>query len=235
MNPNLSLTDTQYIAWRALANATAIANLPITQAGAYRPKQWNSEDSKELFYISGSQGDYFFDAVLKVEHVNQRRLTMHPVQTGANIADHSYQIPARVTMEIGVSDVMDSYSPDGLPVSLGNGLVNSGGAKSVNAYQTLRKLQDSGEPLTVVTRLNTYENMVIESMTNPEDFKTVYSMKALITFQQIITASVAVRKVSLAPHTAVDTPKGAPQLIQVNNSNSRELLGFSITIPQRII
>ena len=76
-NPNLGLTNVQYFPWRASAEAIAGSAYIFDPANVsnnpYRPKQWNE---KLLFFLTekNSEGDYYyyFDAVLKTEHVNQR-------------------------------------------------------------------------------------------------------------------------------------------------------------------
>ena len=81
--------------------------------------------------------------------------TEHPVQTGASIADHAYIVPARLVLDIGMSDAMDAYfSPT---------TWSGSDSKSVAAYQTMLALQFSRIPLTITTKLRTYQNMVIDS------------------------------------------------------------------------
>lgn len=144
MNPELNIKDEEGLDWSTSTEDSERfddenAYTQSSAVRAYRPKIWDEPDTKMLFYITDNQGnDYFFDGVLRVEHSSQRRLTQHPVQTGANITDHSFQVPSKLTMEIGVSDSMDFYK---LSWS-GNAL-----SKSVNAYQKLREIQDSGQPL----------------------------------------------------------------------------------------
>jgi hypothetical protein len=223
-NPNLGLTNAQYSPWRASAEAIAGSSYIFDPANVgntpYRPKQWNEE---LLFFLTASVYDlntkeystryYYFDGVLKTEHVNQRRITQHPVQVGANITDHSFQLPARLTMEIGVSDAMDCYS-------LSNDWTSETVGRSINAFQGLKKLQESGKSLSVTTRLFTYDNMVIESISVPEDYRTLYTLRASIIFQQIITVQISSTKISTMPHTVKQTFKGPQQKITVSGNNS---------------
>jgi len=126
-----------------------------------------------------SEKNYFFDAYLKIDHERRLTVTEHPVQTGANISDHAYLMPATVVMEIGMSDAMDAYE---------SGQFQGDTSKSVSAYKTLERLHEARIPLTVVTRLGKYENMIIEHIHAPDEAKTQYGLKVTVTFKQIIMA-----------------------------------------------
>jgi len=230
-NPNLGLTNTQYSPWKASAETIAGSAYIFDPANVsnnpYRPKQWG-EKEKLLFYITVKNYngeeinyDYFFDGVLKTEHVNQRRITQHPVQVGANIADHSFQLPARLTMEIGVSDVMDCYKKS-------QEWIKYTSSRSINAFQELKKIQETGVALSVTTRLFTYDNMVIESISVPEDYRTLYTLRASIIFQQIITVQTSTVKISTTKQKTVETKKGPQQKITIsgNNSENSNLTNF---------
>jgi len=127
-----------------------------------------------------SEKNYFFDAYLKIDHQRRLTVTEHPVQTGANISDHAYLMPAVVVMEIGMSDAMDAYE---------SGQFQGDTSKSVSAYKTLERLHEARIPLTVVTRLGKYENMIIEDIHAPDEAKTQYGLKVTVTFKQIIMAT----------------------------------------------
>ena len=190
-----SLTDAQYAPWRTVVNAVGLATMePMSNPlKGYRPKIWDTQE-KAMFYMEDNEAtSYFFDAVLKTEHVGTRRLTTHPIQTGSAITDHSYRIPSTLTMEIGVSDAMDCYS-EYFDWKKGYG------ERSVNAYQALAKLRDSGEPLDVTTRLYVYKNMVIESLSAIEEYKTRNELRATVRFTEIIIAEgISSSKESIDP------------------------------------
>jgi hypothetical protein len=183
------------------------------------PPEWgqNPQDMEQLVQMRTNISDdssgteqaqataYFFDAIIRVEHTSSLRITEHPVQTGANISDHAYIMPAHVVMEIGMSDVMDT---------LITGQFSDNKSKSVSAYQTLKRLQARRMPLTVTTRLNVYKNMLIEQLTSPDDAKTLYGLRATVIMKEIITVDVSNVTVSARPQTTGNTPKGPIQAAQ---------------------
>ena len=172
--------------WNAyVINNTAQLNTDIgnARANAFRPPQW-SDQSQTIFartIISNSEVNYIFDAIIRQEHTQMLRVTEHPVQTGANIIDHAYQLPATLMLEIGMSDAMDTFF---------KGQFNGPYTKSVNAYQKIKELQSKRQPLEIHTRLDTYRNMVIEEIRAQEDYKTLHALKCVITLRQIIMATV---------------------------------------------
>lgn len=161
-----------------------------------------------------------FDAVLRTEHLNSRQITSHPVNNQANISDHSYKIPATLTMDVGVSDVMYNFNPVNIIMSDSN-------SRSVNAFQKLNELADLGEPLTVYTRLKTYKNMVIESVRAREDYKSITEMRATINFQQIqIASGVRIAPVSAEAFTVPDKTESTDQPIDFNATNAGAIKSF---------
>lgn len=137
-----------------------------------------------------------FDAVLRARHSQGLQITEHPIQTGANISDHAYLLPFRLTLEIGMSDAMAQYK---------TGMWVGASSKSVSAYQTLLKLQAARVFLTLTTRLQTYQNMLIEEITPEEDSKTIAGLRATISFKQVFTATVATQDESARPNTTDNT------------------------------
>lgn len=143
---------------------------------------------------------FFFDAIFRVNHLQELQVTSHPVQGG--LADHAFLQPNRVTLEIGMSDAMASYSL---------GAYSGGGSKSVNAYQMLYSLQRSRLPITLTTRLQSYDNMSIVSLTTSDTSQTRYGLKASVTLQQLILATVSTSTASARPSVTGATPIGSIQ------------------------
>jgi hypothetical protein len=157
---------------------------------------------KTAFHPNTAPQLYVFDAVFKVGHSQPVVITQNPIQTGANITDHAFLRPARVTMGIGMSDVMDAYAP---------GMWVGNSSKSVSAFQVLDSLRAARIPLTVTTRLKTYVNMLIEDIRADDSIKTLYGLSAVIEFQQIFVASVATQGVSARTQTTDSSALGAVQ------------------------
>lgn len=170
-------------------------------------------DIPQLIGVKTNIGGYFFDAFLKVDHNSSLRITDHPVEEGANITDHAYVEPKTLTMEIGMSDACISFI---------NGQFTEKYTRSVSAFDVLVNLQEQRIPLKVHTRLKTYENMLIETITVPDDYMTQYGLRATVGLRQIIvvkTETVVIpNRVSKKPHKTGETNRGTVQPIPVQQS-----------------
>lgn len=203
-----------------MATLPPITAQPTTSpAGAtgsgYRPEVWNQP---ALIMITGTlpstsggantgqQGQaftYVFDAVFRNEHDQSMTPTRLPVQTGANITDHIFVNPALLVMDIGMSDVMDSFTA---------GMWGAAGSsKSVSAYQKLLTLELARVAVTIQTRLNTYQNMVLCQLKPMEDSKTRHSLRCTIRWEQIFIASITNVGHSTDPQTTDSTNLGDAQ------------------------
>ena len=96
---------------------TAVGVLGAFQNGqrdiGYRPRTWQSSlaDPLQMVLVQTNISGLFFDGVMSTETEEQLTITSHPVQSGANISDHAYREPTRISMEIFMSDVMASRQP----------------------------------------------------------------------------------------------------------------------------
>lgn len=177
----------------------------------YRPEQWQNNNPVPVVinfpglgstapYVQNSsitavlpQGQtyYVFDAVIELSHEQELELTHHPVQSGASISDHAYIMPARLTLDVAMSDALDSYEqPDTWSGST---------SKSISAYQTMLAIQQSRIPLSLTTKLRNYSNMVARSVNPRDTAKTFAGLRMSVVFEQIIIASINVLAVSDRP------------------------------------
>ena len=177
----------------------------------YSPSVWGSWlGAQQVLMVKTNIGGYFFDAVFSVDTEHSLTVTQHPVQTGANISDHAFVNPIRMTMQIGVSDAM-AYR-------VGANYGGDGGTKSVQAYRLLCKLQELRIPMQVVTRLNTYQNMLIESIDVSDDVSTLCALKATVNLVQVLVVNVGTEKVSARQWTTGAQRKS--QEVQPKGDNS---------------
>lgn len=150
-----------------------------------------------------------FDAVFRIEHEQEVRATEHPVQGGANISDDAIIMPARVTMSIGMSDAMDAYVA---------GQWSAAASKSVSCFQTLQALAATKQPLTITTRLFTYQNVILEMISAQDDAKTTVGLRAQLRFRQIFIGTVTTTPVSTRPHTTNSTLIGTKPSLPIDST-----------------
>ena len=171
-------------------------------------------ENQQLIYVYTNVAGYFFDAFLRVDHTTKLNITQHPVETGANITDHAFIEPAELVIEIGMSDTAKSIV---------KGQFNDGDSRSVTAYKLLKELQQQRIPLQINTRLGLYKNMLIETIAAPDDYKTLYGLRATVTFREIIIASTKTVKISARPHVTDSTNRGNVEPVVPNQSFAYQL------------
>jgi hypothetical protein len=67
---------------------------------------------------------------------------------------------------------------------------------SNDMFKSLETLQASRHPTTVVTRFKTYRNMLIMSISTPDDFTTMNALKSMIMLREIPVVGTATVEVS---------------------------------------
>lgn len=171
-----------------------------------------------LIYIKTTIGGYFFDAVFSTGHSTHLNITSHPVQLGANISDHAYMEPARITVDLGMSDAH---------LSLVSGQFSTAASRSKAAYEALVKLQSDRKPFTVVTRLSSYDNILLEDLSSTEDNKSYNGLRATATLRQIIMVSVpTLNKISARPQTTGKTPLGNIPAVTPKETTASKIEGW---------
>jgi hypothetical protein len=103
-------------------------------------------------------------------------------------------------------------------VSRPSAISDVGSGRSINAWQALKSMQLERAPLTVTTRLQTYENMIIEELSAPDDYRTLNALKCTVHLKQIIFANVAEIAVSQRKSTAAPTSGGQQSVQTVNKT-----------------
>jgi hypothetical protein len=206
LNRVSSIYATPEIIWSyyKIVTTSALSALQSLYGNGYRPPEWGLKDTLTTYIIDMYGVGYFFDAIMRIEHDTTTRITEHPVQSGANLSDHAYQLPARVTLEVNMSDAMDVFQP---------GQFSSFSTKSISAYQQLLAFQKARLPLQIVTRLNQYDNMLIEHISAPDDVSSLHGLRCIVNLRQIMTAQVAqiIAVQSADKNTTDTTQKGVVQ------------------------
>lgn len=198
-----------------------------------------------------SIGGYVFDIYQSINHSLTSSITSHPTQFGANISDHKFDEPDQLVFQIGMSDasqdlVVGQFYKTGFKrqlkkvqmaedgsiikekfkdklkrwkLDLTNFLSNS---RSVNAFNTLVRLKIEGQPMTCVTRLKTYNNMIIQSITADDTVETKYGLRATVTLREIIVAEPQKVQVNSSAQITQTTGKGSTNALDFDTTSKRE-------------
>lgn len=116
-------------------------------------------------------GSFEFDCALEEAHESSISITDNPMESGASATDHSYVNP----VVCSVHGRMLTYDP-----------VNGGGSDSrpTEAYDYLVYMQKTREPLTIISNIKQYQNMLLQSiqLVKNEEDGAIFTM----TFREII-------------------------------------------------
>lgn len=181
------------------------------------------EDLQELILIKTNIAGYFFDGFMNVDHSFKTTVTSHPVQTGANISDHAYDEPAEVSMTIIMSDTKsDKVAGQFAGISY---------TRSVAAFNILRELQKQRIPLQVHTRLQTYKNMLITSLSVSDSITTLNGLEASVTMEEILVSNIKTVKISKRVQTTNTTSSGEKNAKEIDSTLLRmiaEYVGYKV-------
>ena len=190
----------------ASAQTNALTAQTQSVPALYRPPQWSSQVAKTSIIVpaaNGGQQSYLvFDAVFRAQHNTSFTKTLLPVQTGSAISDHIYINPARIVLEIGMSDAFDSYAAD---------MWTGNSSKSVNAYETILALAQARTPFTLNTRLKSYSNVTIDDIRSTDDARTMNGLRMEIQMSETFIAQIVTQVISARPQTSNATPQGTLQ------------------------
>jgi len=141
----------------------------MSQTTFLRPRQrWGAS-------IHEADGSFFlFDATVSESPTHEGSLTKHPVEDGADVSDHYQNEPDTLALVCGLTN-----SP--LPAQ-GEPEQN----RDVVLYKDLVAIKDRGEPITVVTGIDVYENMVITRITFTRDPQTGQALLLNLDLEEVI-------------------------------------------------
>ncbi len=167
-----------------------------------------------MLYCKTNIGGDFFDGFITVDVTSELEITENPVETGTAIADHAYVKPVQIDMNIVMSDVHKSLVAEQF---------TGGWSRSVKAFELLTKMQTDRIPVSVLTRVGLYENMLIKRIVSNDDAKTYRGLNAQVSLVELPIARVRVVEISSAPQTTIDTEMG-----KINATNTTEKEDSSI-------
>ena len=145
--------------------------------------------------IEADDSQIAFDCTVSEQHSDTLEVTEHPVEEGADVADHARKMPDVLTLQgiisnqpilLNVADDLQPSVPGGSPDN-----------RAQDAYDEFRRLQAAASLLTVKTELRDYESMVITTITTNRDKTT----------RNILDVSLSLREFRKATVESVEAPE----------------------------
>lgn len=154
-----------------------------------------------FFVVLSKIGDIEIDAVLSEEHHFDTHITQNPVEDGTIFSDNSVLLPVILEIEGRISDAsLTSFFP-------------SVKGHSIDQYKKLVALQISRETFSVSTGINTYENMMFESLSFPRIAEDGQSLR----FNAVIRELQIVGNEAKTNRTRIDESVRHTALSSTNN------------------
>lgn len=182
-------------------------------------------------------------ATVEEQHSDELRITEHPVEEGAAIADHAYKMPAEVTIRgiwsnsptapsgivgqaVAAGAALSANVAVGVAASLPQTisavqsiLTSSGGIDAVSSiYARLLALQISRTPFDVYTGKRVYRDMLMQTIAVDTSAKSENSLVATIRCKQVLIVRTQVVTLQAAAQkdpqaTAAVVDRGAQNLV----------------------
>ena len=123
-----------------------------------------------------------FDATLREEHAVENAVTDNPIETGGIVTDHVQTLPRVLTMDTIVSTTPDSLLGVAAGIDVG---IPPSLQRHIDVWRRLEAAAEARIPLTVLTTLRAYQNMVIRRLTTPRTLETTNALIYTIEFRQV--------------------------------------------------
>lgn len=128
-----------------------------------------------------------FDATISESHRKANEVTSHPVEAGVDVSDHIRPQPEEIDINGIVSDTPLVYLPSLRATSPIEGDLTRPTERADAAYKELQRVMDSGQLVTVVTKLREYESMAITIFGVDRDASTGNVLNATLSLRQVVT------------------------------------------------
>lgn len=138
------------------------------------------------------------DVILEEVHRSELEITRNPIEFGADVTDHAYVQPKRLTLRGA-----HASRPGAAGIIFG-----LDGSRAAAAYGQLLMLQALREPFAVVTGLKVYSDMLIESIEATRDPERSSILDFRAELLQVIIVSSAMAPASSTAGKSPTTPGG---------------------------
>jgi hypothetical protein len=157
-----------------------------------------------------------FDIVKTWSYKNSVRLTQNPVEQGVNINDHRIIEPMHLTIEVGVSNVVNPLNSltSTSNVLQASKLLFTAGFSLANSpmeatYSMLKAAISNSEPFEIISPLGKLKNFVITSIESSNNSSNYGAFEGTIELQEVLFFETIANKTNLSgvknPTTNVGT------------------------------
>lgn len=153
--------------------------------------------------ITSDDSQIAFDATVSEKHTGKMTITEHPVEQGANVADHAQREPDALDIQGIVSNtpILLNFDETVQPSIPGGDPYN----RAQDAYDEFNRLKDTAALLDVATEIRDYTDMMIESVSVTRDAPKRHILDIALGLREFRKASV---ESILAPEPIKKTHKG---------------------------
>lgn len=157
-------------------------------------------DDSILIRPRRSIGDIVAQVTIEEAHHDDVQITDHPVEQGAVITDHAYELPAELTIRCAWSNSPSNANLVSGAVGAVTGtiaglqsLVTGNSASQVrDVYDKLLKLKAARQPFTVYTGKRKYADMLIKSLSSTTDKEHESMLEVTVVLRQLILVRTSV-------------------------------------------
>jgi hypothetical protein len=164
-----------------------------------------------VWFMGGEVPDFYFDAVLSESIQLSAEVTKEPCETGVVVSDHYIKNPARLELEVVVSDT--PLSPNVSEV------FDSDDGRGAVALATLEGLMASGEPFNVQAGMRFFESVVIEDISTTRDARNAGWLRARIVLTEVRITST--ETITYPPRKAGKTARQAAKPVTKGEQSTK--------------
>lgn len=164
----------------------------------------NNEPPEQVRAIAGvnrSIGPLEWDAYLEEQHALSTEVTREPVESGADVSDHVIQQPDELTIVAQISNHPPQRDDGTDPF------------RAESAFERLVQMKEAGQPVTVLTSLRPYDNMVITRVTVDRTAKLAHVVRCTIS---LVSVRIVRSGTVDVPETTPDAERAKPEVDRGN-------------------
>ncbi len=139
--------------------------------------------------------DRVIDLNPDVDHNQSVSVTAYPIESGGSLTDNAVVEPNKLTIRSYVSDLL---------ISENTALNISPSARAAAAWGVITELMNRREPLTVTTRIQVYNNMLITNLSSSQNEDTGGALVFTIRLEEVLFSQTQL--VRLPPVIVGDGP-----------------------------